>query len=74
MGRGGEATAAANPEALFASMLERLSTDRLWVGEYENFVDAVSFARPDERISFDQALAAVRDMVALFVKGAPTTK
>jgi len=64
-GRGGEATASSDPAALFAGMLERLSTDRLWAGEYENYVDAVSFARPDEQLGFDVALAAVRDLVAL---------
>jgi nucleotidyltransferase AbiEii toxin of type IV toxin-antitoxin system len=62
-GRGGEATASADPATLLASMLEKLSTDKLWVSEYEDYVDAVSFALPAERIGFSQALAAVRDLV-----------
>lgn len=64
-GRGGEATASSDPNVLFAGMLERLSTDRLWAGEYENYVDRVSFARPDEQLDFDTALAAVQDLVSL---------
>ena len=69
-GRGGEATASSDPAALFAGMLERLSTDRLWAGEYENYVDRVSFARPDEQLGFDAALAAVRELVALIGESA----
>ena len=69
-GRGGEATASSDPPALFAGMLERLSTDRLWAGEYENYVDTVSFARPDEQLGFDAALAAVQDLVALIGESA----
>ena len=69
-GRGGEATASADPAALFAGMLDRLATDPLWATEYQDYVDAVSFARPDERLSFDTALAAVRDLVALIRKNA----
>jgi hypothetical protein len=64
-GRGGEATASFTPAALFAGMLERLATDRLWATEYEDFVRQVSFADRHELIGFDQALAALRDLVAL---------
>jgi hypothetical protein len=64
-GRGGEATASSDPAAMFAGMLERLSTDGLWAGEYESYVDSVSFARPSEHLGFDAALATVRDLVAL---------
>ena len=64
-GRGGEATAFSTPAVLFAGMLERLATDPLWASEYEAFVDAVSFAAPDEQIGFDAALAAVGDLIAL---------
>jgi hypothetical protein len=46
-------------------MLEKLTDDKLWAGEYQDYVDAVSFARPAERIGFTEALAAVRDLVAL---------
>lgn len=69
-GRGGEATASSDPAALFAGMLERLSADRLWAGEYESYVDAVSFARPDARLRFDAALAAVQDLVAMIGESA----
>lgn len=64
-GREGEATASADPAAPFAGMLDRLATDPLWAAEYQDYVDAVSFAQLDERLSFDAALAAVRHLVAL---------
>ncbi len=63
-----EATASSDPTALFGGMLERLGTDRLWAAEYENYVDTVSFATPDELLGFDTALAAVRDLIALVGK------
>jgi hypothetical protein len=65
VGRGGDATASSDPATLLAGMLERLSTDRLWAGEYEAYVDAASFAASDELISFDRALAAVTELVTL---------
>jgi hypothetical protein len=68
-GRGGEATASFTSATLFAGMLERLSTDRLWATEYEDFVREVSFADLGERIGFDQALGAVRDLVERFASG-----
>jgi len=64
-GRGGEATASLDPATLFAGMVDRLATDPLWASEYQDYVDAVSFARPDELLGFDAALAAVRDIVEL---------
>ena len=69
-GRGGEATASADPTALFTGMLDRLTTDPLWASEYQDYVDAVSFARPEELLGFDAALAAVQDLVALIGEGA----
>jgi len=69
-GRGGEATASADPAALFAGMLDRLATDPVWASEYQDYVDAVSFARPDERCGFDAVLAAVQDLVALIGESA----
>jgi len=65
-GRGGEATASSDPAALFAGMLERITADPLWAAEYQDYVRQVSFADPGELIGFDQALAAVKDLVALF--------
>ena len=65
-GRGGEATASSDPATFFVSRLERLRSDRLWATEYDSFVRQVSFARPDERIGFDQALAAVVALVDMF--------
>lgn len=56
MTRGGEATASSNHRALFAGMLERVSTDPLWAAEYQDYVRQVSFAAPGELIGFDQAL------------------
>lgn len=68
-GRGGEATASADPATLFAGMFELLGTDPLWAVEYRDYVRQVSFAAPGELIGFDQALAAVRDLVALLGMG-----
>lgn len=64
-GRGGETASPDDPAMLFAGMLDRLGTDKLWAQEYEDFVDAVSFAAPDKRIGFDAALSMARDLVAL---------
>jgi len=70
VGRGGEATASIAPPTLLPAMLEKLAGDKLWAGEYQDYVDVVSFARPAERIGFDAALAAVRDLVALIGESA----
>jgi hypothetical protein len=69
-GRGGEATASSDPEVLFAGMFDRLSADPLWATEYQDYVRQVSFAAPSDLIGFDQALAAVKDLAALFGAGA----
>jgi hypothetical protein len=50
-------------------MLERVSTDPLWAVEYQDYVRQVSFAAPGELIGFDQALAAVKDLIALIGAG-----
>jgi hypothetical protein len=63
-GRGGEAIASADPAARFVNMLDRLDTDPLWAVEYRDYVRQVSFADPGELPDFNQALAAVRDLVA----------
>jgi hypothetical protein len=68
-GRGGGATASLDPVALFVGMLERLGTDPVWATEYQDYVHQVSFAAPGELMGFDQALAAVQDLVALFGTG-----
>ena len=47
----------------FALMLKSLETDRLWAGEYEEFVHNVSFAKPDETISFGDAVDSVKRLV-----------
>lgn len=60
-GRGGVPT---DPARLFAGMLDRLAGDPLWAQEYGHFVDAVSFAAPDERTGFDAALMVLRELVA----------
>jgi hypothetical protein len=62
-GRGGEGVPADARER-FSVMLERLGSDRLWEREYENFVLQVSFAREDEEISFAEAFAATKRLVA----------
>lgn len=71
-GRGGDATASRDTNALFAGMLERLVTDPLWAAEYRDYVQQVSFADPGELIGFDQALAALADLVALRQSGSRT--
>ena len=63
-GRGGESVPA-DPSLLFTGMLERLAGDPLWAQEYRHFVDAVSFAVPDQRIGFEAALVAAQELVAL---------
>jgi hypothetical protein len=68
-GRGGEATASSDPAALFAGMLERLNTDPLWAAEYQDYVRQVSFAAPGELVGFDEALAAVKGLMALIGTG-----
>lgn len=62
-GRGGEQVPT-SPNERFSRMLERLTTDTLWAKEYEEFVHNVSFAKPDETISFSSALAATAKLVA----------
>jgi hypothetical protein len=69
-GRGGEATASADAATLFVGMLHRLATDPLWASEYQHYVDAVSFAQPDELRGFEAALAAVRELVAMVEESA----
>ena len=68
-GRGGSPTTGVKPEVLFAGMLERLAADPLWAREYRDYVQQVSYAEIDQLIGFDQALAAVRDLVALILDG-----
>ena len=66
-GRGG-GQAPADPRERFAAMLELLRTDKLWANEYEEFVRNVSFARADEVITFDVALAAAHRLVAAYTR------
>jgi len=56
-GRGG-VNAPTNPAERLALMLKRLTTDAGWSDEYDEFVHSVSFAKPEEMISFSDALAA----------------
>lgn len=64
--RGG-GQALASPADRFADMLQRLQTDPLWEKEYEEFVRQVSFARPENAITFQTALEAVTRLVARYV-------
>ena len=45
-------------------MLDRLQREKFWADEYDEFVRQVSFARADEVIGFENALAAGRRLVA----------
>jgi hypothetical protein len=67
-GRGGEAAVPSDPAILFTGMFDRLAGDGLWATEYEDFVRHVSFADRGQLIGFDQALGALRDLVALLGK------
>lgn len=58
-GRGG-GRAPQDPIERINRMLELLGADSLWAREYDEFVRNVSFASPDEVISFSKALGAVR--------------
>jgi hypothetical protein len=58
-GRGG-ASVPATPEERFALMLDRLSNDPLWAQEYDTYVLRVSYAPAQARVSFADALAALR--------------
>jgi hypothetical protein len=66
--RGGRAPAAAAER--FAMMLDRLQREKFWADEYDEFVRQVSFARPDEVIGFENALAGARRLVAEIGKAA----
>jgi hypothetical protein len=57
--------ASIGPGTQLAGMLERLATDPLWATEYQDYVQQVSYAAPGELLGFGQALAAVRDLVAM---------
>lgn len=63
-GRGGEGIGSSDPAARFADMIERLTADPLWAGEYQDYVRQVSFAAPGEPTGFDEALGTVRELVA----------
>lgn len=67
-GRGGGG-APQDPVERFATMLYNLHNDREWAKEYETFVLQVSFAGPDEIISFVDALAATQRLVGLVFPG-----
>ncbi|GAB6908830.1 conserved hypothetical protein [Desulfosarcina cetonica] len=58
---GGEAPQ--DPAERLTAMLENLHHDREWANEYETFVLHVSFAGPDEIITFVDALAATERLV-----------
>jgi predicted nucleotidyltransferase component of viral defense system len=50
-------------KTMLLDMPERLARDVEWRREYEQLVDAVSFARAEERIGFDAALDGSRRLV-----------
>jgi hypothetical protein len=61
-GRGGSEVPL-NPRERFITMLKILDGDKLWASEYKTFVLQVSFAKPDETVSFAEALAATKRLV-----------
>ncbi|MHC1728702.1 MAG: nucleotidyl transferase AbiEii/AbiGii toxin family protein [Syntrophobacteraceae bacterium] len=63
-GRGGE-SAPLDPAERFALMLDLLHNDREWEAEYDKFVLQVSFARPGDTITFAEAFAATKRLIAL---------
>lgn len=66
-GRAGEAVPG-NAKDRLASMLEHLRDVKLWAAEYETFVLQVSFAKPEETISFAEAFAATRRLVKMVMR------
>lgn len=67
-GRGGGKAPQA-PAERFALMFERLTVDPLWADEYDKFVHDKSFAKADERISFEVALKGTRRLADRVSKG-----
>ncbi len=45
--------------------LKRIEEDQVYPTEYENFVDAMSYAADDERIEFNTALSSLRNIINL---------
>lgn len=68
-GRGG-GTAPTDPIERFTTMLDLIRNDPLWAKEYDEFVRQVSFASPDQEISFDHAFDATTRLVARFIEAA----
>jgi hypothetical protein len=62
-GRGGEAVPVTDRATLFASMADKIAADPLWAEEYDQFVEAVSFAPPAERVNFATALVVLRKLI-----------
>lgn len=52
-----------DPNERFAKMLDLLTGDPLWAQDYDEFVQNVSFAEDEEKISFPAALEAGRRLV-----------
>lgn len=61
----GSGQAPEDPAERLAMMLDRLGSDSLWAKEYEHYVQEVSFADLAERISFADALVALRRLLAI---------
>lgn len=53
----------ADPRERFEIMLQRLRNDLLWFVEYEEFVRQVSYAAPENAITFQMALEALERLV-----------
>ena len=49
-------------------VLDILEKDSVYETEYRQFVDAMSYARDDEQISFQQAVFAFQQLALLFVE------
>jgi hypothetical protein len=60
VGRGGEKDPPTDPAVIFSIMLQRLAIDPLWAREYDDFMQAVSFAKPGETIVYGEALETCR--------------
>lgn len=68
--RGG-GLAPVDPRERFDDMLTRLSTDPLWFEEYEQFVRQVSYASPENTITFQDAFGALERLVSRYGTSAP---
>ena len=65
--RGGDVIANMSVSERLSKAYEMLSTDDVYREEYAQFVQNMSYAHEDEQISFDKALVALEEIIAILV-------